>query len=72
MDYEWREGENMKNGEDGCSEMRAEKSKKSKKKRIRDGGIKWKRDEMGKGTKRRRLRWSDMLLSSGVWRADSS
>ncbi len=39
MDYEWREGENMKNGEDGCSETRAEKRKKSKKKRIRDGGI---------------------------------
>lgn len=25
MDYEWRGGENMKNGEDGCSETRGEK-----------------------------------------------
>lgn len=29
-------------------------------------------DEVGKGTRRRRLRWSDMLLSSSVWRADSN
>lgn len=27
MDYEWREGENMSNGEDGCSETRVEKRK---------------------------------------------
>lgn len=27
MDYEWREGENMKNGEDRCSETRGEKRK---------------------------------------------
>lgn len=43
MDYEWREDENMKNGEDGCSETRGEKRKaeerSQRQKRIRDGGI---------------------------------
>lgn len=48
------------------------KRNKLKEKGIRDGGMWCKRDEMVKGTRRRRLRWSDMLLSSSVWRADGN
>lgn len=45
MDYEWREGENMKNGVDGCSVTVGEKRQKSKEKKgIRDGGIEWRRN----------------------------